>query len=65
MTIKNSMVTREEYDRAVEGKAAAMAPLHAEIKALRRMSLARQAWVAALAVLCAAQSIAIALLVFI
>ncbi len=65
MTIKNSTVTREQYDRVVEGKAAAMAPLHAEIKALRRMSLARQAWVAALAVLCAAQSIAIALLVFI
>ena len=65
MTIKNSMVTREEYDRVVEGKAAAIAPLHAEIKALRRMSLARQAWVAALAVLCAAQTIVIALLVFI
>jgi hypothetical protein len=65
MTIKNSTVTREQYDRVVEGKAAAMAPLHAEIKALRRIGLARQAWVAALAVLCAAQSIAIALLVFI
>ena len=65
MTIKNSMVTREEYDRAVEGKAAAIAPLQAEIKALKRMSVERGFLVSGFAVLCAVQFIAIVLLVFV